>query len=56
METLKLNTTVKNGAHGYGVIQDKALKAIVGQKVTVTIDADEGTEVTTPVKPSPVVA
>ena len=46
---ITLKTVVKNSIRDYGMIQAKELKAIVDKRVTVTIDVDEGTEITQPV-------
>lgn len=47
---MKFKTTVKNSFRNNGMIQSPELKLFVDKKVTVTIDVDEGTEVTQPVK------
>ena len=52
---ITLKTVVKNSTGKHGMIQDATLKPIVGKRVTVTIDVDEGTEVTQPA-PTPVSA
>jgi hypothetical protein len=52
MKQIVLKTVVKKAIRQHGMVLDKALEPIIGKKVTVTIDVDEGTEVTTTV-PAP---
>lgn len=35
---MKFETTVKNSIGAYGMVQEKALKSLVGKKVMVTVD------------------
>ncbi len=49
-ERIKFKTEVRQYYGNFAMIKDRALKPLIGKKVIVTIDTDQGTEVTETVK------
>ncbi len=49
-ERIKFKTEVRPYYGNFAMIKDRALKPLTGKKVIVTIDTDQGTEVTQTIK------